>query len=255
MGQSPLIAALRNSSRALLEWVYPSHCLICGRSAPNPTCVCTICLRDLPEFPAPLCPVCGHFLPEGEPHRLCEPEIENYPSLIWALGVFDDAYRPLVHALKYHRQLRLGEHLGRRLGRRIARSAKKDWNNRVLLPVPLHPSRERNRGYNQSSWLTRGIAHQTGWTVMEDVLVRTRRTKDQTRLSPEQRQSNLRDAFTVTNPGTLKDRPVMLIDDVLTTGATLRECARILYKAGVFGVSAAVCAIAQPAGAGIFQGR
>ncbi len=255
MAYSPMVTALRTASWALLEWVYPSHCLICGRAAPNPTGVCTICLRTLPEFSSPLCPVCGHFLRTAEPHRTCEPEHDNHPSMIWALGLFDDAYRPLVHALKYHHKVRLGEYLGRRLGRKVAKSLPKDTKDPVLVPVPLHRSRERTRGYNQSTYLAVGIAHHSGWMVREDLFIRTRRTKDQTRLSPPQRQVNLQGAFRVTNPGKLRGQPVVLVDDVFTTGATLRECARTLYAAGVTKVTAVVCAMAQPVQSGIFPGR
>jgi ComF family protein len=102
----------------------------------------------------------------------------------------------------------------------------------LLLPVPLHPGRERERGFNQAALLARGVARAWGCPVREDVLVRTRATASQTELDAPARRANVRDAFRARRPALVAGRHVVVVDDVCTTGATLSECARCLREAG-----------------------
>jgi ComF family protein len=111
----------------------------------------------------------------------------------------------------------------------------------VAVPVPLHPSKRRERGYNQSSILAKGIAESKGLRI-NDILVKLRTTVSQTTLDRDRRESNVMGCFSVGKPGTSGIERVLLVDDVVTTGSTLRECARALLAAGVKEISA--CAVA-----------
>jgi len=165
---------------------------------------------------------------------------------LWFSGLFDDGYRPLIHALKYEHQQSIGEFFGRKTGRRLLKTFANCGHPPLIVPVPLHPSRERHRGYNQSAAIARGLARATGFPLAHDQLRRIRRTRDQTRLSPAQRIANVAKAFAVRHPGYFADRQVILVDDVLTTGATIKECTGILYADGAVEVQAMVIALARP---------
>jgi len=102
----------------------------------------------------------------------------------------------------------------------------------LLVPVPLHYWRKLRRGYNQSEKLSESLAELSGKELARDVLVRIRRTKSQTRLTPEERKLNVAGAFRVNNPRRIQNRIVLLVDDVMTTGATLGACALTLKTAG-----------------------
>ncbi|MDZ7377321.1 MAG: ComF family protein, partial [candidate division KSB1 bacterium] len=113
----------------------------------------------------------------------------------------------------------------------------------LLIPVPLHKTRARERGYNQSALLCRAIARQTGLPYDEHILKRVRYTRSQTKLSASERLKNVNQAFRIVNKEPIQNKNVILIDDVITTGATMNECARELITNGARTV--ALCAIAH----------
>lgn len=112
--------------------------------------------------------------------------------------------------------------------------------------MPLHFSRKRERGYNQSRILAEEISKTVSVPLREKVLVRKKRTEDQTHLSVEERERNVKDAFAVTTNSSLQGRRVILVDDVMTTGATLKECARVLRQAGAREVVGVTLVVVNP---------
>lgn len=112
-----------------------------------------------------------------------------------------------------------------------------------MIPVPLHRARHRERGFNQSEILSEGIARVAGLALAKDILKRKKHTKDQTYLNAQQRTENVRGAFVVTRPERVDGRKIVLVDDVMTTGATLNECARMLQEAGATMIFAATLAV------------
>jgi len=132
-----------------------------------------------------------------------------------------------VQALKYRRRRAVAQTLGALLAERYPYE-----RDALLVPVPLHPHRLRERGFNQALLLARVLGHRRGLAVAARVLVRKRHTRAQPGLAAEERRRNLRDAFTVTSPATVRGRNIVLVDDVLTTGATADACARSLLAAG-----------------------
>lgn len=169
-------------------------------------------------------------------------------------GIYRGNLRALILQLKFYRRERLGKRLGALLAAPWERIDFTGAEGRLLLvPVPLFRSRERERGFNQARLLAQGLACRLAKSpkgrkaqVAARVLVRTRSTQPQTGLKFSDRRDNVRHAFTVRDPERVKDRVVVLVDDVMTTGATLGACAKILKKAGASKVYAVALARATP---------
>jgi competence protein ComFC len=232
----------------ILDLVYPQHCPLCqkplGREEKG---ICADCWRTLAFLLAPFCPYCKSFLENEEivfEHRcpyLSKPEERKILAVI-SLGTFDDYYKKLIHRFKYDRKIPLGNRLAQSLGQAVAQD--EDFANcDLVIPVPLHRARHRERGFNQSEILAEGVSQAIDLPLVKEILKRKKNTKDQTYLNAQQRAENVRDAFVVIQPEKVKDKKVILVDDVITTGATLNECARMLEKAGakrIFAVTLAV---------------
>jgi ComF family protein len=150
-----------------------------------------------------------------------------------ALYTYGAAVQTLIHFFKY----KGGRSLAIPFGRALAASLSAcDQEVDALIPVPLHRSRLRDRGYNQSEKLASAVAENCGVPVWGDVLIRRKSTLPQARMDRTQRLNNLRQAFCVRYPERLQGRSLVLVDDVLTTGHTLDECARVLIEAGAASV-------------------
>lgn len=224
---------LRRLGRALLDVLYPPLCLGCEDRLPADA-------RALP-----LCTACLRAMPRAEPGILA-PRLARFPGgseafdQAAALWVFDaeGALQRLQHALKYGNRPTLGVRLGRLVG-----EAWSDESPRpdVIVPVPLHRRRWLERGYNQSERLAAGIGEMLDRPVRADLLTRPRATRSQTALSQPERWKNVADAFALTDPDVVAGRHVLLVDDVLTTGATAVAAAAPLRAAGAT-VSLAVLA-------------
>jgi ComF family protein len=145
--------------------------------------------------------------------------------------------REALHALKFRGQRALAVPLGALLVE-ATRAGLPGGAPQLLVPVPLHPRRERERGFNQAALLARRVGRAWGCAVRGDVLVRTVATRSQTELDAAARRANVRDAFRARRSALVEGRHVVLVDDVLTTGATLSECARCLRAAGAAAVGA-----------------
>jgi ComF family protein len=154
---------------------------------------------------------------------------------------FDTKMQYLIHQLKYSHHKRISQEFGLRLHQALRESAfGKEID--VIVPVPLHKSRRRKRGYNQSELIARSLAGYMSVPLDTSCITRTINTQSQTRLDIQQRMSNVINAFDVTNPERIRDRTVLLLDDVITTGATMNACAAQLLANGarsVFGLSVA----------------
>ena len=227
-------ALLRGVATALADLLLPIVCASCHRvlDPGEQGIVCGRCWARLHFLADPRCVRCGHPS-DGHACRWC-PSLPAYVraarSVCWATG----AGQRIVHALKYDGWWRVAE--GR--ARRIARL---DWPRDVveeraaLVPVPLAASRQRQRGYNQSECLARALAPLWGVPVWPAVLERARDTETQTRLSPEERARNVYRAFRATAAARtqLRGAHVVVVDDVVTTAATLNACAAALRDGGV----------------------
>jgi competence protein ComFC len=209
--------------KPILDVLFPSRCAGCGARGPN---LCDRCLAGTRPVDAASCPRCGR------PSRLgarC-PACRGYDGPlagIRAARVYEGALRSAVHAFKYRHRRALAGPLARLVIDELrARPLLLD----LLVPVPLHPARERERGYNQSELLARELAEALAVPVA-GCLERTRETGVQAELGRAERRANVRGAFRCAGAATVAGKRVGIVDDVCTTGATLEECARALREA------------------------
>jgi competence protein ComFC len=222
---------LRRISGALLDLVVPRRCGLCGRFD---TFLCDRCTASLPPASMPRCPTCWGPVDQRGACRSCAAELVPSLAGLRSPYLMDGGARQLVHALKYDGHSALAEPMGHLMAACLtAWSITPD----VIVPVPLHPSRRRRRGFNQAATLARSISDTTGIAMDAALLHRTRNTVAQVQTAgAEERRRNVAGAFAVTRPITV--RTALLVDDVCTTGATMRECAAALRASGVFRVYA-----------------
>lgn len=211
----------------LLELLFPSRCLVCRRAGADVFCrECRASVRFLDE---PLCGVCG--IPVEEPGGVCVPCRESPPLFTAARGaaVYEGTLRKAIHALKYGGKRRMALPLGQIMASRFAALR---VSPDVLLPVPLHPARERERGFNQAVLLAESLSELVGVSIEAGAVRKVRSSPSQRALTRQERMRNLHGAFTVAVPRRVEGRRVLLVDDVMTTGATFSEVAGALLEAG-----------------------
>jgi ComF family protein len=218
----------------VLDMLLPPVCLACGSRVERQGTLCVACWQGLHFLSPPHCACCAFpFTYDLGPDALCAACTARPPGYDRARAAiaYDDASRPLVTHFKYADRLE-GAALFARLLARSGERLLKDAD--LLLPVPLHPMRLLKRRFNQAAILARALAQETGMPVRMDVLRRVRPTPPQVGLSPAGRRRNVAHAFAVP-PGkapVLRGARLVLVDDVLTTGATVEACAKVLRRAG-----------------------
>jgi ComF family protein len=239
---------LRRLGRAVVDGVLPPRCLACGATVDEIDALCGRCWAAMNFFAPPWCAVCGlpfpHPMGEG---AMCADCARRQPSWDRARAVlrYDRHSRRLVLMLKHADQT----HLARAFGRWMQRAASEVLVGAdYVMPVPLHWTRLFRRRFNQAALLAGAIHAAGGPPVAADWLVRRRRTPSQGTLGPLARARNVRGAFALRRGRSVTGKRVVLIDDVLTTGATAEECARVLRRAGAAYVGVVVLARALRAG-------
>ncbi len=217
--------------------LFPPRCVGCGRAG---VWLCTECLGQISLVKPPFCTRCGDAVVADGLCARCRTsplQIECIRSVVYFEGVLREA----VHRLKYRGLTALAGPLG---GLMAAYWMQHPMSADVVVPVPLHAARLRERGYNQAALLTREMARRVGLVVDERTLIRQRATAPQVGLDASQRKGNVRDAFRCSS-NSLTGKQVLLVDDVCTTGATLEACAVALYEGGARGVQALTLARAR----------
>ena len=222
--------------RRLARWLLPPRCLLCGESGHAGHDLCLDC-RDALPWNREACPRCAIPLPAGG--GTCGACLRRPPPLahVHAACVYGFPFNRLVPRFKFHHDLAAGRLMAELLGQSLAGVPRPD----AIIPVPLHVARLRHRGYDQALELARPLARELGLPLLADTLLRVRPTAPQSELDAVARLRNLRRAFAL-RPGAALPAHVTLVDDVMTTGATLNAAARTLLRAGVARVDAWVCA-------------
>ena len=230
----------------LLELVYPPSCLSCSSRLlePTPLELCGACERQIHSVPPPRCPRCGRHstisLRDGDACLMCQ----QAPPLFRAgFAAFEYAatLRDCIHRMKFDSHRRLGTALGARLAH-VAHIHLATGHYDLVIPVPLHPSRRRDRGFNQAELLAQSVSRTLGLPLEHRALQRSRRTAAQSRLPADDRQDNVSGAFRVRCAQRIAGRRLLLVDDVLTTGATANACSQALLAAGASSVDVLVLA-------------
>ena len=232
--------------RRWIDLVYPPRCAVCEQflHPGGARDLCLECRNGLKKVRSPLCPRCGVPFETGTGEdRLCERCLRMPPAYEAARGLFvyEGAALDAVHRFKYGGKTRLAGILAPRLPE-LARAWLPSGIRPLVIPVPLHLRRLRVRGFNQSLLLARHLAALPGFELDYLALRRSRHTPPQAALGRDRRRGNVQAAFEVASPVSVKDRDILLVDDVSTTGSTLDACSRALLRAGarrVFGLTLA----------------
>jgi len=215
---------------------FPRECVHCGilLDFRNRDYLCGRCRELLEPVERPVCERCGEPLEFAATCPACR---ENPPAFGRARSavLFAGAGRSLVLAYKYSANPYLAAAC-----RRLLRAGGERWyawrDYDLVVPVPLHPRKVRERGFDQSALLAAGLSRATGIPFGKRLLFRVRYTGTQTRLSRKERRENIRGAFALSGDGRIRGAAILLVDDVYTTGATVNECAKNLRQAGATGV-------------------
>lgn len=217
---------------------FPQYCFTCHNSLyKGENYLCTQCIADLPRSNF-------HLEPENPVyHRLV-----NVKSMHMAMSylkfIKSGKVQKLMHYYKYKNYPEIGSELGRWYGQDLHEAGiGSDWD--LIVPVPLHKDKLKKRGYNQSAYFARGLAESLQIDCNETVLERLIYSSTQTRKSRVERWKNVEKIFTVAEPETIENKHILLVDDIITTGATLEACALQLETSGVRAISVATIALAE----------
>jgi ComF family protein len=223
---------VRTVAGAVLDVLLPPRCPGCRVTVARADSFCVACWAKLRFITAPLCACCGlPFEIDAGPDTRCGDCLAHLPRFASARAalVYDGPARDMLLALKHGDR----DFLARAMAPAMARAgAAMLGADAVLVPVPLHRWRLWRRGYNQAALLAAAIARRTANPVAVDAIERVRNTPSSRGMSRSRRAANVRGVFRVARPAAVKGRDVVLVDDVLTTGATVGACARLLLRAG-----------------------
>lgn len=252
-----LVSGLSSVAASLFVTLFPSDCRICGTPLTNIARlpVCPECLLAMRPIGDGVCSICGERMvspfalssDNGEPQcGLCRRLTPPFVKAV-AYGSYEGGLRELIHLLKYDGVRPAANVLGRMLAEAILSLAPLlDASRTIVIPVPLHARKLRQREFNQAELIARAalkfMRSPDKFELNPRVLERRRETKSQIGLSRHQRRENMRGAFGIEHAAEIKERTIVLVDDVYTTGATVSECARVLRRAGASKVFAATVA-------------
>jgi ComF family protein len=208
-----------------ISLLFPSYCLACYDALlKGEEIVCTSCMLEMPQTQSHL-----------DPENALKQRLGIRIPLSYAFAIFrfskSSRVQELLHALKYKQQPEVGIALGKMYGEKLIQAGLQNaWD--IIVPIPLHPSRFRKRGYNQSEKFAEGLSEKLKIPVITNAVKRNYRTETQTRKSKKQRWENVKTVFELSHAQYLSGRKVLLVDDVITTGATIEACGTVLMEGG-----------------------
>jgi len=209
--------------KSIINFIYPAYCIVCN--------------SHLKENERLICDSCWIQLPQIEQDFDSFKEIRSkladdvHFSKVFSIWEFSSPIQTAIHYLKYQNFKVLANQLGIFMAERLKKLSL-PMDKTILIPVPLHKTRIRERGYNQSTLLCKVIAGETGFTYNDQTLKRIRYTQSQTKLDAMERAKNVQNAFRVFSNEEILNKIIILVDDVITTGSTMNECAKELMKNG-----------------------
>jgi competence protein ComFC len=231
-----LRARAASAARHVELLIFPSFCRLCScpLGRPGEKIVCRDCLERLVPRRGPVCLCCGRFFEGAGEDHVCRRCLERPPafSVHRSCGRYDGLLKDLILLFKYRKYSVLGRALAGYAGESLGADDALWQGADFLVPVPLHGKRKRERGFNQSQVLARELAKINGMKMLEGCLVKVRNVPPQTTLESAGRERNVRGAYAVRRLSKIEGKILVLVDDVFTTGSTLRECSLVLRAAG-----------------------
>jgi ComF family protein len=228
---------IKNYVTELFDFMLPRFCPGCKNKLTTfEKVICTNCLSKLKLVGPEL--IKTEFQRKFENKKIISDFVSQY--------VFekDKELQHIIHALKYDKKFLIGKFLGGNLGKSLTAQFR-SWNIDLVVPIPLHHLKKAERGFNQSLYIAKGISIATGIKLNARVVKRIRFTQSQTTMTLREREENIEGAFKVRKTQGVKRKNILLVDDVMTTGATISECGCVLLEAGARQIYAATVALAD----------
>ena len=230
MGSKLIGLQLRDIFETAIVFLYPAECRVCEESigVTSVPYICNNCWQDIQFLEPPWCDICGTPGVDG----LCDACAISPPRYgkLRSIAFYQTTLQQAIHLFKFEKKRVLAQHLIQLINARMPTDCSMaDYD--FVLPIPIHKKRLRERGFNQATLLANGIVEAEGVPVLTDMLVRKRHTVAQSSLDREARQQNIIGAFGVCNPEVIRGKRLLIIDDVFTTGATIREVVSELWTA------------------------
>src|SRR5450631_11498 len=222
--------------QSLLHLFFPHTCCGCGTELIEEDILfCFYCEVSMPltEF---------EFFPANPIEKIFWGRVEIQAAAAHAYFTSGSSIQQSLHLLKYKGRKQLGEYFGLRMGKAIKQS-NRFTQCEIIIPLPLFAGREKKRGYNQANLIAEGISKQLNIPVISDVVFRFKKTETQTNKSRIQRWKNMEATFKIKNPLLIRGKHILLVDDVITTGASLEACAQVLQN--ISGVRVSICCLAH----------
>jgi ComF family protein len=228
---------LKNLLTELFDFLLPRFCPACQvKLKSDETTVCNSCLSKIrvvvPEF------IKSEYQRKYASKNIISGFVSQY------IFEKDKELQHIIHALKYDKKFQVGTFLGKMLGE-LYKSQFHRWNVNMIIPIPLHHLKKAERGFNQSYFIAKGISKTTIIPLRIRTIKRARFTQSQTTMTLKEREENVEGAFEVRKMENVKRKNILLVDDVMTTGATINECGRVLLEAGANQIYAATVALAD----------
>lgn len=234
--------ALKEWLEAILNLVYPRNiqCMLCDNELfeKEDYSVCECCREEIYWLEDDVCKCCGRFLGHHSTLEVCgdcQKTKRAYRQNI-SVALYNEAGKILVHQLKYGDQSYVAFHMAHMMADRLHTFPEVSKKIDLIVPVPIHEKRYRERGFNQSEWIGKFLSERIQRPCLKKVLKRTRYTNPQTQLNREERLKNLKGAFQVMDEEVILGKRILVIDDVFTTGSTIQETAKELIKMGAYEV-------------------
>jgi len=235
-----LTTSFRKDASAFLKLAeltfFPSFCYICSSllELPGEKIVCRACWKSLKVHRPASCLCCGRFFEGSTEHHHCGLCLQKKPPFSHhrSCSQYSGKLKDIILLYKYKKLRILGKGLAQFAYQTLGNDEAIWWGIDSIIPVPLHPKRKKQRGFNQAQIIARELARLKKTEVIERVLIKLKNVPPQTSLEAKERKKNVKGVFKVLKPEVIKGKIVLLVDDVFTTGSTIFECSSVLRKAG-----------------------
>lgn len=211
---------------SISEAIFPVNCLVCDDKK---GWLCPKCLKKIEYINSNSCPFCNKLTRYGQVCPNCKRN--HHLNGLIAACYFNEPIKKLIYQYKYRKARDISKLLSRIIIEKITGHKIAEKENTIVVPIPLHPLSKTKRGFNQAQLIAKDVSTKLKLNYQPEIIKRVKLTKTQAKLTREERKENIKDAFSLTNKINLKNKDIILIDDVFTTGATLEEAARTVKKA------------------------